>query len=125
MCTVYAGPYAPLALAIVVLILYLFRNIYGEVGPALPLNGGAYNVLLNTTTKGKASMAACLTILSYVATVVISAYDAMSYAYNLRPGIHIDAATVVLLALFAVLNLIGSVNRRLTRWPYSLSISEL
>ena len=38
-----------------------------------PLNGGAYNALLNTTSKSLASMAACLTLLSYMATAVISA----------------------------------------------------
>ncbi len=83
-----AGIYAPIALFLVVCMLYLFRSVYGEVCSALPLNGGAYNALLNTTTKGTASVgrlrtalrcmythgrliaqvAACLTILSYVAT---------------------------------------------------------
>jgi len=103
----YAGPYAPLALALVAGVLYLFRSIYTEVGTALPLNGGAYNVLLNTTTKGQASVAACLTILSYIATAVISAYAAMSYAHALFGGLNVFGATLVLLALFAVLNLIG------------------
>ncbi len=107
LCTVYAGVYAPLALALVAAVLYLFRNIYAEVGSALPLNGGAYNVLLNTTTKAKASVAACLTILSYVATAVISAYEAIRYAHNLWSDINIGLATVGLLAFFAVLNLIG------------------
>jgi amino acid transporter len=60
LCSVYAGPYAPFALALVALVLYLFRNVYAEVGSALPLNGGVYNVLLNTTSKGKAAAAACL-----------------------------------------------------------------
>lgn len=59
---VYAGQYAWLALLIVAGVLYLFRKIYGEVVGALPLNGGAYNVLLNTTSKSNASVAACLTI---------------------------------------------------------------
>ena len=104
---VYAGPYAPLALAMVAGVLYLFRSIYTEVGTALPLNGGAYNVLLNTTTKGQASVAACLTILSYIATAVISAYAAMSYGHALFGGLNVFGATLVLLALFAVLNLIG------------------
>lgn len=107
LCALYAGPYAPLALAIVAIVLYLFRNIYSEVGLALPLNGGAYNVLLNTTTKAKASIAACLTILSYLATAVISANEAMHYAHNLWPGINVFWATVVLLGVFAILNLIG------------------
>lgn len=103
----YAGPYAPLALVLVAGVLYLFRRIYAEVGTALPLNGGAYNVLLNTTTKGQASVAACLTILSYIATAVISAFTAMSYGHNLFGGLNVFWATVALLGLFALLNLIG------------------
>lgn len=104
---VYAGPYAPIALAGVAVVLYLFRNIYSEVGTALPLNGGAYNVLLNTTTKAKASVAACLTILSYIATAVISANEGMHYAHNLWDGLNVFWATVILLGVFAVLNLLG------------------
>ena len=107
LCSIYAGPYAPLALLIVAAVLYLFRNIYAEVGSALPLNGGAYNVLLNTTTKAKASMAACLTLLSYVATAVISANEAMHYAHNLWQSLDVFWATVATLGLFALLNLIG------------------
>ncbi|MBW2522877.1 MAG: APC family permease [Deltaproteobacteria bacterium] len=106
LCALAAGPYAPLCLAAVAALLYLFRSIYGEVGTALPLNGGAYNALLNTTSKFRASIAACLTILSYLATAVISATEAMHYAHNL---VHINIlwATIILLAIFAVLNLIG------------------
>jgi amino acid transporter len=103
----YAGPFAPLALLLVAGVLYLFRRIYAEVGTALPLNGGAYNVLLNTTTKSQASVAACLTMLSYIATAVISAFAAMSYAHNLYGGLNIVGATVALLGLFALLNLVG------------------
>ena len=107
LCAIYAGPYAPVALALVAAVLYLFRNIYAEVGSALPLNGGAYNVLLNTTSKAKASTAACLTLLSYIATAVLSAYEAMQYAHNLIPQIAIIPATVLLLGFFAFLNLVG------------------
>ncbi|MGE0325457.1 MAG: APC family permease [Polyangiaceae bacterium] len=107
LCTLAAGVYAPIALATVGLVLFLFRRIYAEVGSALPLNGGAYNVLLNTTSKGKASIAACLTLLSYVATAVISANEAIHYAHHVYHGVPIMAATVVLLALFALLNIIG------------------
>ena len=77
-----AGQYAWLALLIVATVLLLFRKIYGEVVGALPLNGGAYNVLLNTTSKSNASVAACLTILSYMATAVISASEAMHYLHE-------------------------------------------
>jgi amino acid transporter len=103
----YAGPLAPFALLAVAGVLYLFRNIYTEVGTALPLNGGAYNVLLNTTTKSKASIAACLTLLSYIATAVISANTAMHYASNPVDGLNVFWATVAVLGLFAVINLVG------------------
>ena len=78
---VYAGRWAPVALLMVAAVLYLFRSIYAEVVGALPLNGGAYNALLNTTSKFRASIAACLTMLSYMATAVISASEAMHYAH--------------------------------------------
>lgn len=107
LCAIYAGPYAPLALAAVAAVLFLFRRIYAEVGSALPLNGGAYNVLLNTTTKAKASIAACLTVLSYLATGVISAYEAMRYAHNLAGSLNVFWSTIALLAAFALLNLLG------------------
>lgn len=107
LCAAQAGVLAPLVLLIVAGVLYLFRTIYAEVGSALPLNGGTYTVLLNTTNKNAAAAAACLTLLSYIATAVISAGEAMHYAHNLLPGLPVMTATVVLLALFALLNLIG------------------
>jgi amino acid transporter len=107
LCAAQAGAYAPIALALVAAVLYLFRKIYAEVGSALPLNGGTYTVLLNTTNKKLAAGAACLTLLSYVATAVISAGEAMHYAHNLWSGLHVVGATVALLGLFALLNVIG------------------
>ena len=62
---------APVALLLVGLVLYLYRKIYTEVVEALPLDGGVYNCLLNSTRKFDASFAACLTLLSYMATAVI------------------------------------------------------
>jgi amino acid transporter len=107
LCAAQAGAYAPIALALVAVVLYLFRKIYAEVGSALPLNGGTYTVLLNTTNKKLAAGAACLTLLSYVATAVISAGEAMHYAHNLWPGLHVFGATTALLGFFALLNVIG------------------
>ena len=107
LCAAQAGAYAPVSLAIVAAVLYLFRRVYAEVGSALPLNGGTYTVLLNTTNKKLAAGAACLTLLSYVATAVISAGEAMHYAHNLWHGINVFWATVALLALFAFLNIVG------------------
>ncbi|MEZ5964230.1 MAG: APC family permease [Planctomycetota bacterium] len=104
---IYAGPMAPLALLIVAGVLYLYRSIYGEVVGALPLNGGAYNALLNTTSKFRASVAACLTILSYMATAVISASEAMHYVHALVPHLPVFWATVGLLAVFMGLTILG------------------
>ena len=104
---VYAGQYAWITLLIVAFILFLFRKIYGEVVGALPLNGGAYNALLNTTSKNMASFAATLTILSYMATSVISANEAMYYLSEIFPSIEIVSATVLLLSLFAGLTILG------------------
>ncbi len=107
LAAVQAGALAPLALGIVALVLYFFRTIYAEVGSALPLNGGTYTLLLNTTNKKLAAGAAVLTLLSYVATACISAGEAMHYAQNLWGALDVNWATVGLLAFFAFLNLIG------------------
>ena len=103
----YAGQYAWISLLIVAFVLFLFRKIYGEVVGALPLNGGAYNVLLNTSTKRVASIAAVLTVLSYMATAVISASEAMHYLETMFHGINITFATIVVLLIFTGLAVIG------------------
>ncbi|MCB0795885.1 MAG: APC family permease [Flavobacteriales bacterium] len=103
----FAGPWAFVALALVAGVLFLFRRIYGEVVGALPLNGGAYNVLLNTTNKTNASTAACLTILSYMATAVISASEAMHYLHSLVHSLPVILATVGVLTLFLLLTIAG------------------
>ncbi len=103
----FAGQYAWITLLIVSFVLFLFRKIYGEVVGALPLNGGAYNALLNTTSKFMASFAATLTILSYMATAVISADEAIQYLHHLIPSIEVLVTTVLLLSFFAVLTILG------------------
>ncbi len=103
----YAGRWAPVCLLLVAATLYLYRWIYAEVVGAMPLNGGAYNALLNTTSKYRASIAACLTILSYMATAVISSNEAMHYLHSMWHGLPIMWATIGLLALFMMLTIIG------------------
>ncbi len=105
----FAGQYAWITLLIVSFILFLFRRIYGEVVGALPLNGGAYNALLNTTSKSMASFAATLTLLSYMATAVISANEAIHYLHHLIPPMPIIISTIVLLSIFATL-VIGGIS---------------
>ncbi|MDY0780553.1 APC family permease [Tenacibaculum sp. IB213877] len=103
----FAGQYAWITLLIVSVVLFLFRKIYGEVVGAMPLNGGAYNALLNTTSKLMASFAATLTILSYMATAVISANEAIHYLHHLVPVMPIIMATIVLLFFFTILTIGG------------------
>ncbi len=104
---IYGGQYAWVALLIVAFVLFLFRKIYGEVVGALPLNGGAYNALLNTTSKSMASLAATLTLLSYMATAVISASEGMHYLSNIVPSLPVQIATIGILAIFMILTIIG------------------
>ena len=97
---VYAHAMAPLALLLAAGVLYLYRRIYTEVVEALPLDGGAYNCLLNCTRKFDASFAACLTLLSYLATAVISAKTAVEYLRTLVPILpSMEATALVLMSL--------------------------
>jgi amino acid transporter len=104
---IYAGQYAWISLLMVAAVLFLFRRIYGEVVGALPLNGGAYNALLNTTKKSTASLAAALTVLSYMATAVISSSEAVQYAHSIFDAIPIIPTTICLLLLFMGLVILG------------------
>lgn len=104
---IYAGQYAWISLLVVALVLFLFRKIYGEVVGAIPLNGGAYNVLLNTSTKRLASLAATLTVLSYMATAVISSIEGMHYLQGIFEGINVTVATIIVLIAFTGLAILG------------------
>lgn len=79
---IFAGIYAPLVLAAIGLVLFFYRAVYREVVGALPVNGGAYNGLLNGTSKTVAAVAGVMTILSYIATAVISAKTAVEYLFK-------------------------------------------
>lgn len=103
----YAGQYAWISLLVVALVLFLFRKIYGEVVGAIPLNGGAYNVLLNTSTKRLASLAATLTVLSYMATAVISSIEGMHYLHRIFEDLNVPIATIVVLLAFTGLAILG------------------
>lgn len=102
----FAGIFAPLILAIIGLVLFFYKAVYTEVVEALPTNGGAYNCLLNATSKSLAAVAGSMTILSYVATAVISGKTAVEY---LNSSIHVLVIplTVALLFAFAILVISG------------------
>lgn len=105
--SIFAGVYAPIVLLLVGISLWFFRHVYTEVVEALPINGGAYNCLLNGTSKPVAAVAGVMTILSYVATACLSAKVGVEYfarAFEEHTG-HFDTtiAAIVLLGLFAAL----------------------
>ncbi|KAJ0402507.1 hypothetical protein ATCC90586_002677 [Pythium insidiosum] len=101
-----AGKLAPIPLIMVSVVLYFFRFIYEEVVTAIPLNGGSYNVLLNTTSKRLAAFGATLGILCYLATGVVSATSAINYI-NREIELPLLGSIIVLLFIFAILNIIG------------------
>ena len=104
---VFAGVLAPVVLLAVVVLLYLYKKVYTEVVEALPLNGGTYNCLLNSTSKFAAALAACMTILSYIATAVISSKTAVEYIHTIFPTVSVIEGTILVLGVFAVLAIIG------------------
>jgi len=104
---VFAGVLAPVVLLLVVFLLYLYKKVYTEVVEALPLNGGTYNCLLNSTSKFAAALAACMTILSYIATAVISSKTAVEYLHTVYPTLSVLEGTIFVLGFFAALAIIG------------------
>jgi len=103
---IFAGVYAPLVLLLIAAVLFLYRKVYIEVVEALPNNGGAYNCLLNGTAKHFAVVAGVITILSYIATAVLSAKTGIAYLDSIL-AVPVIPLTVLLLGIFAVLVLKG------------------
>lgn len=103
----FAGVYAPLIFLLVVIVLALYRRVYTEVVEALPLNGGAYNCLLNATSKPLAAVAGVMTTLSYVATAVISAKTAVEYVHTQWHGLPVMPATIGVIVVFMGLTMLG------------------
>jgi amino acid transporter len=103
----FAGVYAPIVLLIIGAVLWLYKSVYTEVVEALPVNGGAYNCLLNGTSKTFAAIAGVMTILSYTATAVISAKIGVEYLHTILHNLPIILTTIGLLALFAILVISG------------------
>ncbi|CAK4762224.1 unnamed protein product [Aphanomyces euteiches] len=104
---VKGGNLAPVCFAIVSFVLYLYRFIYSEAVMAVPLNGGSYNLLLNTTSKKVAAVAACLSTLCYLATSVVSATTSSYYLKTSVPDLPVNGVSIALLGLFALLMLLG------------------
>ena len=104
---IFAGVYAPFVLLFIGFVLFLYKSVYTEVVEALPVNGGAYNCLLNGTSKIVAAVAGIMTFLSYVATAVISGKVGIEYLHTVLHGIPVIPSTIVLLLAFALLVISG------------------
>jgi amino acid transporter len=105
--SLFAGVWAPLVFLVIALVLYFYKHVYTEVVEALPLNGGAYNCLLNATSKPSAAVAGVMTTLSYVATTVISAKTAAEYLHTVIHGFPVLPATAAIIIAFALLTIAG------------------
>lgn len=103
----FAGVYAPFVFLAIAAVLYLYKHVYTEVVEALPLNGGAYNCLLNAASKPLAAVAGVMTTLSYVATCVISAKTASEYLHTVFHGVPVLPLTAAIIVFFAVLTILG------------------
>lgn len=99
---IFSGVYAPVVLLVIGGVLWLYKAVYTEVVEALPINGGAYNCLLNATSKTVAAVAGITTFLSYIATAVISAKVAVEYLGVIVP-VPVIGGAIVLLFAFALL----------------------
>ncbi|RHY35022.1 hypothetical protein DYB32_000503 [Aphanomyces invadans] len=102
-----AGKLSPIPTFLVVCVMYLFRFIYIEVVSAIPLNGGSYNTMLNTTSKRVAAMTAALAVIAYLATGVVGAVSASDYLRAQVPSINTVESAIGILFVFAVLNVLG------------------
>lgn len=103
---IFAGVLAPFVLLFIAGVLFLYKAVYTEVVEALPINGGAYNCLLNGTSKAVAAVAGITTFLSYIATAVISAKIGIEYLHTIV-AVPVIPTTIALLAFFALLVITG------------------
>jgi amino acid transporter len=102
----FTGIWAPAILLLICLVLFFYKFVYREVVEALPLNGGAYNCLLNAASKKLAATAGTMTILSYMATAVISGVVGVQYLTRII-NVPVIPLTIVLFIALAVLVISG------------------
>ena len=103
---IFTGIWAPVILLFICLVLFLYKAVYTEVVEALPLNGGAYNCLLNGTSKTFAATAGTMTILSYMATAVLSGNVGVEYLTRIV-SVPVIPVTIALLGVLAVIVIAG------------------
>jgi amino acid transporter len=107
----HVGFAAPLFILLVVMSMWLFKATYQEGCSVNPVNGGAYAMVLGSIGRRAALGIGSLTLLSYLATAVVSALSGAYYLGSLW-GHHPSKVFVVLVAAipvvaFGLLNLVG------------------
>ena len=102
---------APFFILMVVLAMWIFKITYQEGCSVNPINGGAYAMVLTTVGRRSGLAIGSLTILSYLATAVVSALSGAFYVSSLWggnwPAWQIFLVAAVPIVGFACLNLFG------------------
>src|SRR5215469_4876303 len=79
----HVGYTAPFFVMAVALCMWLFKLTYQEGCSVSPINGGAYSMVLQTVGRRAALVVGSMTILSYLATAVVSALSGALYLASL------------------------------------------
>lgn len=108
----HVGFAAPFFILLVVATMWLFKTTYQEGCSVNPVNGGAYAMVLSTVGRRAGLAIGSLTILSYLATAVVSALSGAYYLSSLWPAdswpkMAIFAVAAVPVIGFGLLNLVG------------------
>ena len=82
----HVGFAAPFFILLVALSMWFFKTTYQEGCSVSPLNGGAYTMVLQTIGRRTALVVGSMTILSYLATAVVSALSGSLYLSALWGG---------------------------------------
>jgi amino acid transporter len=108
------GGAAPFFITFVCLAMWLFKLTYQEGCAVSPLNGGAYTMVLQTIGRRTALIVGSMTILSYLATAVVSALSGAKYLSTLPvfgdtvwSNWQIALVAAVPIVGFAILNVFG------------------
>ncbi|MBI6546210.1 MAG: APC family permease [Cyanobacteria bacterium NC_groundwater_1444_Ag_S-0.65um_54_12] len=107
----HVGFAAPFFILLVMVSLWLFKTTYQEGCSVNPVNGGAYAMMLATIGRRTGLAIGSLTIISYLATAVVSALAGSYYLSSLWAGSWPQWLIVAIAAIpvvgFALLNLWG------------------
>lgn len=103
----HVGFAAPFFVLIVVICMWLFKATYQEGCSVNPINGGAYAMVLATVGRRAGLAIGSLTILSYLATAVVSALSGAYYVSSLWTALWGVTWPIWQIALVAAIPIVG------------------